>query len=187
MKTILIALMSILTLNVFAQNDTLTWSPYDGVPYPYPPNHLDDAVITVSQGHPTTCEPNIEVSIGLYTPIVTIISYFDSLKTQWRAVTKFYYIPFDAAPIIFHLYYIPNNNSCQIYNHPSNEVSDTLAYRGLFHCSIEDPLGVQELSIHKKLIKVLDETGRDAIPEPNRFYIYVYNDGSREKRMIVKN
>ena len=38
----------------------------------------------------------------------------------------------------------------------------------------------------KKLVKVIDETGRDAVPEPNRFYIYVYSDGSREKRMIVK-
>jgi hypothetical protein len=187
MKTILIALMSFLTLNVFAQNDTIRWSQYDGVPYPYPPNHLDDAVITVSQGHPTTCEPNIEVSIGLYTPIVTIISYFDSLKTQWRAVTKFYYIPFDAAPIVFCVNYIPNNNSCQIYNNPSNEVCSILGYQDLFYCSIEDPLGVQELSISKKLIRVIDETGRDATPEPNRFYIYVYDDGSREKKMIVKD
>ena len=187
MKTILIALMSFLTLNVFAQNDTIRWSQYDGVPYPYPPNHLDDAVITVSQGHPTTCEPNIEVSIGLYTPIVTIISYFDSLKTQWRAVTKFYYIPFDAAPIVFCVNYIPNNNSCQIYNNPSNEVCSILGYQDLFYCSIEDPLGVQELSTTKKLVKVIDETGRDAVPEPNRFYIYVYDDGSREKKMIVKD
>ncbi len=164
--------MSFLTLNVFAQNDTIRWSQYDGVPYPYPPNHLDDAVITVSQGHPTTCEPNIEVSIGLYTPIVTIISYFDSLKTQWRAVTKFYYIPFDAAPIVFCVNYIPNNNSCQIYNNPSNEVCSILGYQDLFYCSIEDPLGVQELSISKKLIRVIDETGRDATPEPNRFYSF---------------
>ncbi len=48
-------------------------------------------------------------------------------------------------------------------------------------------VGVEELSTTKKLIKVLDETGRDAVPEPNRFYIYVYSDGSREKRMIVKD
>jgi hypothetical protein len=186
MKTILIALMSILTLNVFAQNDTLTWSPYDGVPYPYPPNHFDDAVITVSQGHPTTCEPNIEVSIGLYTPIVTIVEYFDSLKTQWRGVSKFYYIPFDAAPIVFCVDYIPNNNSCQIYNNPSNEVCSILGYQDLFYCSVEDPLGVQELSIHKKIIRVLDETGRDAVPTPNGVFIYVYDDGSREKRMVVE-
>jgi hypothetical protein len=47
-------------------------------------------------------------------------------------------------------------------------------------------VGVEELSINKKLIRVIDETGREAVPEPNRFYIYVYSDGSREKRMIVK-
>ncbi len=48
-------------------------------------------------------------------------------------------------------------------------------------------VGVEELSTTKKLIRVLDETGRDAVPEPNRFYIYVYDDGSREKKMIVKD
>jgi hypothetical protein len=55
------------------------------------------------------------------------------------------------------------------------------------HIVPEYGVGIEELSISKKLIKVIDETGREAVPEPNRFYIYVYDDGSREKRMIVKD
>ncbi len=187
MKTILIALMSFLTLNVFAQNDTLTWSQYDGVPFPsYPPNHYYDARIIVYQPYPSTCEPNIEVSIGLYTPTLTVIEYFDSLKTQWLSVRKFYAIEWGNAPVLFCVNYIPNNNSCQIYNHPSNVVCDTLGFHETFVCRIDDPLGVQELSIHKKLIRVLDETGRDAVPSPNRLFIYVYSDGSRQKKMIIE-
>jgi len=55
------------------------------------------------------------------------------------------------------------------------------------HIVPEYGVGIEELSISKKLIKVIDETGREATPEPNRFYIYVYSDGSREKKMIVKD
>lgn len=50
-------------------------------------------------------------------------------------------------------------------------------------CSV---LGVEELSTTKKLIRVIDETGRDAVPSPNMFFIYMYDDGSREKKVIVK-
>jgi len=48
-------------------------------------------------------------------------------------------------------------------------------------------VGVRELSTTKKLVRVIDETGRNAAPEPNRLLIYMYDDGSREKRMIVKD
>ena len=48
-------------------------------------------------------------------------------------------------------------------------------------------VGVEELSVSKKLVKVIDETGRDTEPVPNRLLIYVYSDGSREKRMIIKD
>ncbi len=54
------------------------------------------------------------------------------------------------------------------------------------HIVPEYGVGIEELSISKKLVKVLDETGRDAIPVPNRLFIYVYDDGSREKKVIIK-
>ena len=185
MKNLILALlMSTLTLNVFAQNDTITWSQYDGVPYPFPANDL--ASITASQNHPTTCEPNIVITIGSYTPVVTIIEYFDSLKTQWRSVATYYFIPFNAPPVVYCLEYLPNNNSCQIYNNPENMICGTLAYQNSIYCSIEDPLGVDELQISKKLVRVIDETGRDANPEPNRLLIYVYDDGTKEKKVIIE-
>jgi len=33
---------------------------------------------------------------------------------------------------------------------------------------------------------VIDETGRDAQPVPNRPYIYLYNDGTIERKVIIK-
>lgn len=50
-------------------------------------------------------------------------------------------------------------------------------------CSV----GIKELPTTKKLVKVIDETGRDANPEPNRLLIYIYDDGSKERKVIVKN
>lgn len=47
-------------------------------------------------------------------------------------------------------------------------------------------VGVEELSVSKKLVKVIDETGREAVPTPNGVFIYVYDDGSRERKVIVK-
>ena len=186
MKNIILALlMSILTLNVFAQNDTITWSQYDGVPYPFPANDWELAEIVASQGYPTTCEPNIVINIGSYTPVVTIIEYFDSLKTQWRSVATYYFIPFDAPPVVYCVEYLPNNNSCQIYNNPENMICGTLAYNNNMYCSIEDPLGVHELQINKKLVRVIDETGRDSEPLPNRLLIYIYDDGTKEKKVII--
>ena len=178
--------MSILTLNVFAQNDTIKWSQYDGVPYPFPANNSELSDINVSQGYPSTCEPHIVITTS-YTPVVTIIEYFDSLKTQWRSVATFYFIPFDAPQVAYCLEYFPNNNSCQIYNNPDNIICGTLANNNSVFCSIEDPLSVTELLSNKKLVRVIDETGRDTQPEPNRLLIYIYDDGTKERKVIINN
>jgi len=49
-------------------------------------------------------------------------------------------------------------------------------------CSV----GVRELSTTKKLVRIIDETGREASPEPNRLLIYIYDDGSKERKVIIK-
>ena len=38
----------------------------------------------------------------------------------------------------------------------------------------------------KKVIKVMDELGREAIPEPNKTLIYLYSDGTLERKIIIK-
>jgi hypothetical protein len=46
-------------------------------------------------------------------------------------------------------------------------------------------VGVEELPTTKKLVRIIDETGRDAQPVPNRPYIYLYNDGTIERKVII--
>jgi len=38
----------------------------------------------------------------------------------------------------------------------------------------------------KKLIKVTDFMGKEATPEPNKPYIYIYNDGTIDRKIIIK-
>jgi len=49
-------------------------------------------------------------------------------------------------------------------------------------CSV----GIKELPTTKKLVRIVDETGRDAQPEPNKLLIYIYDDGSKERKVIIK-
>jgi len=44
-----------------------------------------------------------------------------------------------------------------------------------------DDLGINELSINKKLIKIIDLIGRETEYKPNTPLIYIYNDGTIEK------
>lgn len=48
-------------------------------------------------------------------------------------------------------------------------------------CAISN-LGIQELNPEKKkLVKIVDLMGREAIEKPNNVFIYIYDDGSTEK------
>ena len=46
--------------------------------------------------------------------------------------------------------------------------------------------GIQDYTSHRKLIKVLDIFGRSITPKPNVPLLYIYSDGSTEKRLIIK-
>ncbi|WP_107037683.1 endonuclease I family protein [Brumimicrobium mesophilum] len=39
---------------------------------------------------------------------------------------------------------------------------------------------------HKEILKIIDITGREVTPKSNTMLIYIYNDGSREKRIITQ-
>ena len=38
----------------------------------------------------------------------------------------------------------------------------------------------------KNVVRILDEMGRDATPVPNKTFIYLYSDGTVERKLIVK-
>ncbi len=44
-------------------------------------------------------------------------------------------------------------------------------------------LNFEELNQTKELLKVIDMTGREVKPKPNTLLIYIYSDGTREKRV----
>jgi hypothetical protein len=49
-----------------------------------------------------------------------------------------------------------------------------------------NPSAIQNYTSHKKLIKVLDVFGRVVTPKPNMALLYIYDDGTTEKRLIIK-
>ena len=45
---------------------------------------------------------------------------------------------------------------------------------------------IEDYSSHRKLIKVLDVFGRSITPKPNMPLLYIYNDGTVEKRIVIQ-
>ena len=46
--------------------------------------------------------------------------------------------------------------------------------------------GIKDYNSQRKLIKVLDVFGRSVTPKPNMTLLYIYSDGSTEKKLIIK-
>ena len=40
--------------------------------------------------------------------------------------------------------------------------------------------------LQKELVKIIDLSGRESPPIPNRLLLYLFNDGSVEKRIVVE-
>ena len=49
-----------------------------------------------------------------------------------------------------------------------------------------NPTGIKDYNSQRKLIKVLDVFGRGVTPKPNMPLLYIYSDGSTEKKLIIK-
>ncbi|MBT4217351.1 MAG: hypothetical protein HOE25_02140, partial [Flavobacteriales bacterium] len=48
------------------------------------------------------------------------------------------------------------------------------------------PTYINEVTNNKKLIRVIDIHGKTISPKPNIPLIYIYSDGSREKRIFIQ-
>jgi len=46
--------------------------------------------------------------------------------------------------------------------------------------------GIKDYSSQRKLIKVVDVFGRSVTPKPNMTLLYIYSDGTTEKKLIIK-
>ena len=49
-----------------------------------------------------------------------------------------------------------------------------------------NPTGIKNYTSQRKLIKVLDVFGRSATPKPNIALLYIYSDGTTEKKLTMK-
>ena len=49
-----------------------------------------------------------------------------------------------------------------------------------------NPSSIQNHTSHKKLLKILDVFGRSVTPKPNMTLFYIYDNGTIEKRLIIK-
>jgi len=204
-KQFLIALLSLTTLLASAQIDTIFVTPNSAtaVLLQYPDSLGFNAKVAIRQPAPGNpiyeCGfPNVTLESDM-TPIAIAIVYSDDAATQWLSTQFLFNLPYNGDSLHFCLSYVGDcycnidpmydtdgdGTVCDtIWNSTPdtipNDITAAIFYR--LQCTV----GIEELTTSKKLITVIDETGREAVPEPNRFYIYVYNDGSREKRMIVK-
>ena len=169
MKNIILALlMSILTLNVFAQTNY-------------------HQIISLSSLQDTTC--------GGEFSLISVSPPADSSTTS-SYNGNFWFNPPFGVPVtytihaeglcgcVFDTTFTETVDSTQQYYFHIFQIEDTGFYGVPWtDCSV----GVKEIPATKKVVRIIDETGRDAQPEPNRLLIYIYNDGSKERKVIVKN
>lgn len=166
MKKTILSLLSILTLNVFAQTNyhqTISLS------------SLQDTIcggefflISVSPPADSSTTSSYNGNFWFNPPFGVAVTYtihaeglcgcvFDTTFTETLDSTQQYG---------FHIFQIEGTG---FYGVPWTD------------CSV----GVKEILSTKKLVRIIDETGRDSEPVPNRLLIYIYDDGSKERKVII--
>ena len=190
--------MSILTLNVFSQTDTIRT-------YQNGTSNSDtlewfadfNCQIGVSLGNPlynaqvplppiSITDPSGEPISPLYVNMRYVVSNSDNDTLLFAIDYDFMLSDTDTVFYCLHvgdtLGYI-----CRFYDGNSwggiHHVKDTCNYAHsssarYFNIIGTNPLGIDEISPSKKLVRIIDETGRDAQPVPNRLLIYIYDDGT---------
>ena len=56
-----------------------------------------------------------------------------------------------------------------------------------FEITIQNSTSINNLQSSKKLINVIDVIGRNVNSSSNTILLYIYDDGSVEKKMIIEN
>ena len=97
------------------------------------------------------------------------------------------------------IYYDGNPVTCLIEDHLTWEETEIIpgsfigswTLGGAVGTYAGEPSNIGEVilglpSITKKLVSIVDITGREVSPEPNRLLFFIYDDGSVEKRFVVR-
>lgn len=154
-KLILIAMLSVLTLNSFAQSITSIVSPSSD----------------------TLCNGStIFVGTGSYANFIDFNANFIWMQQGTTPINTF--ISTDST----------YNLCAGIYNvEVWNAMYDTMYYDTVITIlSPSTHLGVNDLIIEPKVVRVIDMIGNDSELVANKPLILVYNDGTRKKRYIIE-
>ena len=66
-------------------------------------------------------------------------------------------------------------------------LTDSVGCQGSSNCYIFiDPLMVEEIVHNKHLLKIVDILGKESSPNKKGLLFYIYDDGTVEKRIIIK-
>jgi hypothetical protein len=97
------------------------------------------------------------------------------------------------------IYYDGNPVACLIEDHLTWEETEIIpgsfigswTLGGAVGTYAGEPSNIEELilglpSTAKKLVSIVDITGREVSPEPNRLLFFIYDDGSVEKRYFLR-
>lgn len=209
MKNIILALlMSILTLNVFSQTDTIhiyhdseTFATYgDSLEWGQDVNCIINVSLHINLRNEICAFPNViltDTSGEAIQPHLYVIHHILSNSANDTIVNSIEYsFMFDQDTTFNYCLHVGDtcgytcfftDDAWPIQNH----VKDTCKIIGTtnvyFHTIVgNNPLGINEISHSKKLVRIIDETGRDAEPVPNRLLIYIYDDGTKEKKIIIE-
>ncbi len=176
-KLVLLALLSLSTLVGYSQTYNTTISVH---------SYLDSTCGGVFQS--VSILPNTPFSVYLV-PSPNPIG--------WFMATYYYNAPLDT-PVTYHIY-AKGICGC-IFDTTFTTTYDSTHPHSIyqFHVGGNDLDGVQWTSCPfstgvnelktptKNVVRIIDVLGRETTPEPNKVFIYLYSDGTIERKLIVK-
>ena len=159
--------------------------------------HFIDQYNLQMYGNPT--DPDISINTFYNSLDTCSISWniiTNSMPSQWEFSICFpscfiigitsgqdFFLPNEQAYLNCHMY--PNgevgNGVIQMEITTNNLYKDTITWTG----SISNPSFVSEHYINKELLKITDLLGRE-IKETNQPLLYLYDDGTVEKRIVIE-
>lgn len=199
--------MSILTLNVFSQTDTIhiyhdseTFTTYgDTLQWGEDVNCVISAFLHINLRNEICAFPNVILTDTFgeaIQPHLYVIHHILSNSTNDTIVSSIEYnFMFDHDTTFNYCLHVGDtcgyiclfkDNTWATQDHVKDTCNNVgTTYADYYAIIGNNPLGIDEISPSKKLVRIIDETGRDAEPEPNRLLIYIYDDGSKEKKVII--
>lgn len=103
----------------------------------------------------------------------------DSIETWWDVY--FYNIVMEPISIMFPPFTFPQSGCYRYDVALACPTGNVTILTSTYYVST---VGIEELTLDRKVVKVTDIMGRECLPEPNKLLIYHYSDGSTDKIMI---